>query len=181
MITIGPGPLTAALLTAEDVGDGFVASRSGATEPDDTTPCGTPSPSSVVGIGERDSVDITNNDRGLVLSQSIERYDDEATAQKAMTVGKAGLACGSGTSTNDDGSSVKFDLQELTLPSPLGDESFAYGGTAVVGDQTISILFVAARDGRAITSLTFQSLAGDQGPDAAPILAKAEQKLATVA
>ena len=98
-----------------------------------------------------------------------------------MTVGKAGLACGSGTSTNDDGTSVKFDLQEVTLPSPLGDESFAYSGTATVSDQTISVIFVAARDGCVVTSVTFQSLAANQGPDVAPILAKAEQKLATVA
>ena len=30
VVTIGPGPLTAALLTAEDVGEGFVATRTGA-------------------------------------------------------------------------------------------------------------------------------------------------------
>jgi hypothetical protein len=125
-------------------------------------------------------VDIVNEERGLQLSHTVERYTDEATAQQAMTLGQAGLACGSGTSTNDDGSTVGFDLQEVELASSIGDEAFAYSGTATTGGQSFDVIFVAIRDGRAIAALTFLSTEGDQGPPVEPILATVEEKLATV-
>jgi hypothetical protein len=178
--TVAAGPLSGALLTVEDLGEGFVAT-SDDSEPDDTTPCGTPSPGSVVGSGERDSVDLTNEERGLQLSQTINRYADEAVAQRAMTLGQAGLACGSGTSTNDDGSTVEFELEEVELSSPIGDQAFAYSGTATADGQAFDIIFVAIRDGRAVTALTFLSVQGEQGPAIEPILATVEQKLATIA
>jgi hypothetical protein len=174
-------PLAAALLTADDVGEGFVATPSADSEPDETTPCGTPSPGTLLSTGDRESVDIANEERGLQVSHTVERYTDEAIAQQAMTLGQAGLACGSGTSTNDDGSTVDFELQEVAISSPIGDDVFAYSGTATTGGQSFDVIFVAIRDGRAIAALTFLSTAGDPGPPVEPILATVEEKLATVA
>jgi hypothetical protein len=135
----------------------------------------------VVGFGDRDSVDIVNEAQGLQLTHFIERYADEAAAQQAMALGRDGLACGSGTSTNDDGTTVAFELEEVELPSPLGDESFAYSGTATADGQSFDIVFVAIRDGRAVAALTFLSADGQQGPSIEPVLETVEQKLATVA
>lgn len=175
-----PGPLASALLTADDVGPGFLATPGELDDPDDTTPCGTPGVDQVVPPALQDSVDINNLIANLFVSHSVNQYADAATAEKAMAAGQEGLACGKGTSTESDGSTVDFELTEIPLTG-LGDQAFAYSGTATTGGQAVAVSFVAMRIGRAVSVLTFLSEPEADGPPADPILLAAETKLATIA
>jgi hypothetical protein len=176
------GGLEAALLTADDVGEGFVATPGDPGDPDDLTPCGTPSVQQVVPPADQVGVDLTNAEANLFLSQQVFAYADADEAIEAMAAGHEGLACGSGTSSDDDGNPIEFDLAEVTdPPEGLGDEAFAFNGTVTTGGQTVDTVFAAIRHGSAISTMTFISAGDSDGPPIGPILQTAADKLATVA
>jgi hypothetical protein len=180
--TAAPGELAGALLGPADVGEGFeVLASNGEDEPDELTPCGTPSVQSVVPPLDRAAIDLANRDRALYLTQEVFAYQDDASAVEAMSVGRDGLGCGSGTSTEPDGSTLEFDLTEADLPDGLGDDAFGYQGTVVTDGQSVRAIFVAVQDGRAVSTITFIAGGEDDGPPILPILEIAADKLASVA
>jgi len=181
--TVGGGSsvdLSQALLQAEEVGEGFVAVPADEDDPDELTPCGTPSVQVLVPAVARDAVDLVNQERNLFLSQEVFAYEDQAAAERALAAGHEGLACGSGTSESD-GSTIEFDLNEVQPPPGLGDAAFAYQGTVTAAGQTVNTIFVAIQDGRAVSTLSFLAAGDDPGPPVEPILSIAASRLASVA
>ncbi len=176
----GDGALEDALLTVDDVGEGFVATPGDPGDPDDLTPCGTPGVQQVVPPADQASVDLTNDDADLFLSHQVFAYEEPGAAQEAMAAGREGLACGSGSSTEDDGSTTEFELAEVDPPEGLAEEVFAYTGTVTTGGQTVDATFVALRQGSAISTMTFISGSDSVGPPIEPILGIAADKLATI-
>jgi hypothetical protein len=125
-------------------------------------------------------VDLSNDDANLLLSQQVYAYEEPNTAMEAMAAGHEGLACGSGTSTEADGSTTEFELSEVDVPEGLAEEVFAFSGTVTTGGQTVDATFVALRQGSAISTMTFISASDSTGPPIEAILEIAADKLAAV-
>ena len=178
--TSGGGDLEDALLTADDVGEGFVATPGDPGDPDDLTPCGTPGVEQVVPSLDEASVDLSNDEANLFLSHQVLAYEESGVAEEAMAAGREGLACGSGTSTEADGSTTEFELAEVEVPEGLAEEVFAFSGTVTTGGQTVDATFVALRQGSAISTMTFISASDSTGPPIEPVLQIAADKLAAV-
>ena len=67
-------------------------------------------------------VDLTNDDANLFLSHQVFAYEESGAAQEAMAAGHEGLGCGSGTSTEADGTTTEFELAEVEVPEGLAEE-----------------------------------------------------------
>ena len=178
--TTGDGGLEDALLTPADVGEGFVGSSADLGDPDDLSPCGTPTVRLVVPPADEAGVELVNEEADLLLSQQVFAYEEPSVAGEAMAAGHEGLACGSGTMTEADGETTEFELAEVEVPEGLAEEAFAFEGSVTTGGQTVDATFVALRQGSAISTMTFISAPDAGGPAIEPILEIAAEKLASV-
>jgi hypothetical protein len=115
---------------------------------------------------------------GVVIQQTVSRYADDAAAEAALAAGRAGVACGSGTSQAPDGSTRTFQLTEQALPAGLGDAALAYAGRVEQQGQGFAVYIAAIRDGRDVSALQIVVLDGGTPPDAPAIVAGAAAKLA---
>jgi hypothetical protein len=130
--------LTAKLLTAADLGDGFTQTASDAKQA--TSPCdakGTPAVDEQVPPTLKVARDFVQNKLQAQAEQDLVVYSDAATAAKALAALQEGLHCTAGTLYADDGSTLSVKISKANkIPSsgPVqGGDAWSLKGGGIAG------------------------------------------------
>jgi hypothetical protein len=144
------------LLTAGEVGPGFTGQASDAAG--GPPPCGSatdPSLDSQVPPTAKVAENYVHASPEAQLVEELIAYSDEATAQRAVTIGKAGLNCTAGNLYSADGTATPITIgapQSTNLNIPQVNEAIAW----TLKNAAITGAFVAIRySGNHLLVLTF--------------------------
>ena len=143
-----------ALLVGTDVGAGFAQTTSDAgTSPLPCTP-NDPPLDQLVPPKVKAQTDFQNSAGSALVSEEIDGYADEATAERVLAAGEKGLACKSATITTG-GQKLRVTLQGPTdLTSSLKVAVDKCEGWQVKA-SSVDVVLIVARIGPQIVALTF--------------------------
>lgn len=167
----------AALLTAAEIGPGFVDGGYEPGDQADVTPCGTPGADTVIAPTITVGTQASQASPSANVVEEIRIYVDPAEADTAYTAGVAGLSCQSSVEEGGSADAVTF--------TGLGDLTAELGGTEAAGwsfqsDAAQGVL-VAARLDAAIVFFQFLVPAGTDAsalPDPLAVAGAAVGKIA---
>jgi hypothetical protein len=143
-----------ALLVGTDIGGGFAQTTSDAdTSPLPCTP-NDPPLDKLVPPKVKAQTDFQNSAGSALLSEEIDGYADEATAERVLAAGEKGLACKTAT-IKTGGQTLQVRLQGPTdLTSSLKVAVDKCEGWQVKA-STVDVVLIVARIGPQIVALTF--------------------------
>jgi hypothetical protein len=158
---------TQALLTAAEVGPGFVTDAYTPDAPSDPTPCGTPSAAATVPPAVHVGTVIAQPDTQQLLQEQIMVYTDATEAGEAFQAGSAGLACPSGTVHFDDGTSDTLDISgPVDVTSDVGGDQASVWQVQATDIQGV---LVAVRLKAALVVFQFVAPAAASNLEPAPL------------
>jgi hypothetical protein len=130
--------LSAKLLTAADIGDGFAETTF--DDKDTSSPCdakGTPGVDEQVPPALKVGRDFVQNALSAQLEEDLQVYSDAATSAKALAALEKGLNCTKGTLYADDGSTVSVTISKanpIPAQGPVqGGDAWALKGGGIAG------------------------------------------------
>jgi hypothetical protein len=171
--------LTAKLITASDIGDGFAETTFDSK--DVTSPCdakGTPGVDEQVPPALKVGRDFVQNKLQAQAEENLQVYSDAATAAKALAALEEGLHCSTGTLYADDGSTVSVQISKA---NPIPAEGPVQGGDAwsLKGKEVAGLAVAVKYSGTHIALLTFfapTNTASSKLPDLQTLISAATKK-----